>query len=227
MKHIIAIAVTLMLIACAAGCAHNEHMASIATARWQAYGQAMAAYYGSLPDNRGEIVDLTVDESGKLSGLKVYASDMKPPPLPPEPKEIKPWSAQMMEASRDVLITGMKWGAGLFAVKIISENAGDDIRDSYNDNRTSARTTTDTSAIENSYNTDRTSTETTQSYQDAYNQDNSINDGYNTDNSIHDGYNTDQSVNDSQNPDNSVNDSQNPDNRYNYDNDDHSETMNP
>ena len=224
----------ILLIICGVllvGCAHNEHMAKMETARWEAYGQAMAAYYQSLPANRGEIVDLQVDESGKLSGLKVYASDQKTPPPPREPEEIKPWGAQMLESGSALGISAMKWGAGLMAIKIVTDNAGDDIRGSYNENSNNSaagnqvidggeiakfgdsdQSTTET--VSDSYNTDQA--ETNQSYADSYNQDASVNDGYNqdtdnSDNSINDGYNQDT--------DNSIKDSQNPDNRYNYGND--------
>jgi hypothetical protein len=225
------ISVVICIVFIFVGCAHNEHMANIEKAKWDAYGQAMAAYYASLPENRGELVDLQVDDTGRLSGLKVYSSDQKVPPAPPEPKEIKPWGSQMVDsvANSKTVDTVAKMAAGVFAIKIISQNAGDDVRDSYNSTSTSNANNraagaqvieggtvsgdeidrSNTESWADSGNTQ--TTDTTENYADSNNTNNSVNDAYNTDNSVNDGYNTDTN--------NSINDSQNPDNRDNYNND--------
>lgn len=209
------------------GCAHNEHIAAIEKAKWEAYAQATTAYYNNLNDNNNELVDLQIDEEGKIKGLKVYNSDKKLPPMPREPIETKTWGAQMMDSSSEVLITGLKWGAGIFAIKVITDNAGDDIRDSYNsnsknnssgpqnigsgqisgdvyketNNSDSSQHLVDSGNSQNTETTTTTNTNEEYEYADSYNTDNSINDSY------------DEEI------DNSINDSYDQDNRENYSND--------
>ncbi|MEA3272320.1 MAG: hypothetical protein U9P90_01480 [Patescibacteria group bacterium] len=204
------------------GCAHNEHMASIEKARWEAYGQAMKAYYNNLPENRRELINLQLDESGKLQGLKVYDSKTAQLPLPNEPREIKPWASQMTDsvANSKVVETAIKWTAGLFAVKIITDNAGHNTSGSYNSDRHDVTTTTDDS-IKDSYNDSRQIDESVNT--DTANS-NNISDSNNPiDNSQHDSNNHDEQWMD--NRENYENDqrenyeNQQDDNRENYDND--------
>ena len=211
MKKITLFLVSVFLLA---GCAHNESMAKIEKARWDAYGTAMAAYYANLPSHRGEIVDLQVDETGKLSGLKVYASDMKPLPMPQEPTELKPWGAQMLDSGSEMGITAIQWGAGLMAIKIVTDNAGHNTTGSHN--QTSTDNSVATSESQSSEVGDTiTQTNTDKSMTDSGNsqsstQESNYTDSYKTDNSVTDGYNQDT--------DNSIKDSYGQDNRENYNN---------
>ena len=214
MKKLLSLIFCFVFIGGFTGCAHNESMAKIERARWDAYGTAMAAYYANLPSHRGEIVDLQVDETGKLSGLKVYASDMKPLPMPQEPTELKPWGAQMLDSGSEMGITAIQWGAGLMAIKIVTDNAGHNTTGSHN--QTSTDNSVATSESQSSEVGDTiTKTSTDNSMTDSGNsqsstQESNYTDSYNTDNSVADGYNQDT--------DNSINDSYGQDNRENYNN---------
>ena len=213
-KLLSTISLSIFLSLCCFGCAHNEAMVGIEKERQSGYIESMKAWQEAVKSDPGKILEIELD-GGK--NLVVYNQNRHLPPMPMAPAEIKTWGAQIADSSSELGMTAIKWGAGLMAIKIVTDNAGHNdssvnTSGSNNTSNASESTNTDNSVVDNSTsdsssqiadsNNMLTETNTTeQSYSDSYNTDASKSDsGWTDDNSDNSDW-----VDDHHSDDNSVN----------------------